>query len=430
MCTVKKSFLILIVLALIGFGLSSLSLYQYVSLRLGAEHTSSFCSISEHVDCTRVHLSDWSSIFGIPLASYGLGFYLLILIISLLGLTNKVLIQAESRDFITVSSFFSVLSSIALFYISEVEIGALCPVCLAMYATNFLLFLFSYRMAKEEIFLVRIKNAFWGALHLLEIWIPKKLKMGFFSRILTVLALSFSLVLVRAGEPFATALYFAMQEDADILTEDKKARIVAQYVGEWEKEPVIQIDVKRGSVLSSDFTKGTQGAPIQIIEFSDYACPHCQDLGKTLTQYAKDYPGAFEAVHKDFPLDSTCNKFAAGMHPGSCLAAEFARCAGEQGNFWQVAEVFYSSGVPEGETPEKIKDQLMEEASSLGLDRDAISECLTSGRQLEKIKLDAALGDALKLQGTPGVWINGKFLRTPHRDIIKAIIEKSISQSK
>ena len=430
MLKVKKSFLILIFLSLVGFALSTLSLYQYVSLRLGADHTSSFCSISEHVDCSRVHLSEWSSVFNIPLASYGLGFYLLILIVSLLGLSNKVLIQSESRDFITVSSFFSVLSSIALFYISEVKIGALCPVCLAMYATNFLLFLFSYRIEKSIAFLDRIKSAFWAALHLLQIWIPKKLKMGFLARILTVLALSFSLVLVRAGEPFATALYFATQNEADILTEDKKARIVAQYVSEWEKEPVIELDVKRGSVLSSDFTKGTQGAPLQIVEFSDYACPHCQDLGKTLTKYAKDYPGAFEAVHKDFPLDSTCNKFAAGMHPGSCLAAEFARCAGEQGKFWQVAEVFFTTGVPEADTPVQINDKLMEEAGSLGLDKDAISECLSSDRQLEKIKLDAAQGDALKLQGTPGVWINGKFLRTPHRDIIKAIIEKSITQSK
>lgn len=421
----KKRFFIIIILALLGFFLSALSLYQFVSLRFGADHSSSFCSISEHVDCSKVHLSSWSSIFNIPLAAYGLSFYLFLIIIAFIGLSGKILKKGQSGDLLTISSLLATLASIALFFISEFIIKALCPVCLSMYAVNIALGCYTAIAFRDSGSIVwRIKNAFWAGLRILGIWIPYRVAGEFWVRIWSLLALCLALALMVAGEFMMTALYFQWGAGKEEFSDDHKQRIVAQYVSEWEKAPQITIEVTRNNLLEGDFIKGKEGAPVQIIEFSDFGCPHCQQLGSALSALLKEYPDAFEVIHKDFPLDSSCNTFSAGMHVGSCRSAEFARCAGEQGKFWNVADYFFNAGIPEAATEDLVKNKLLEEVVSLGLDKDAMQECLGSGRHINKIKRDAVLGDALKIQGTPSVWINGKFLRTPHPDIVRSIVEK------
>ena len=425
----KKRYVILILLAIVGIALSTLSLYHFVTLHLGAEHAASSCAISEHIDCTKVHLSAWSKFFNIPLASYGLGFYLLLIVVAFLGIVGRIFKQDESRDFILLSSLVASLSSCALFYISEFIVGFLCIVCIGMYFVNFSLLGASFFPRPKYSFVQQLKNAFRAGFRLLGIWIPNRVPGEFIVRFATVISLCLTLGLVLTSEALMTKMYLSSNAEAGNLDDQKKARIIAPYIDEWEKEPVVQLAVSRGPALSGDHTKGKENAAIQIVEFSDFGCPHCQQLGAALTEMSKQYPGAFEVYHKDFPLDSTCNQFSPPVHLGSCKAAEFARCAGEQGEFWSVAEYFYASGTPEVTTEAAVQDKLLAEAESLGLDRDAMQECLSSRRQLEKIKKDAAQGDSLKLQATPSVWINGKFLRTPHPDIVRAIIEKLMRQS-
>lgn len=427
---VNKKFLLVIVCALIGFALAALSLHQYVGLMLGQEHSASFCSISEHVDCSRVHTSAWSTFLGKPLASYGLGFYLLMVIISILGLSNKVLPREQSRDFILLSTFLASLSSIALLGISEFIVGALCPVCIAMYCVNFTLFGLAWKMPASEGIFARIGNAFRAGFRLLSIWIPSSSTQGIFSRILTIFGLCIALALIIGGEVFMAHFFIKQQFGPEATVEDAQKAIVSEYVKEWEKQPLVNFNIVRNQVISGDFTKGLAESALQIVEFSDFECPHCQQLGAALIRFAKEFPGAFEVVHKDFPLDSSCNKYSAGMHVGACKAAEFARCGGEQGKFWVIADFFYNSGVPEGKTEREVTQKLFSLCDSFALDEDAMHECMSSGRQLEKIKKDTDLGEALQLQGTPSVWINGKLLSTPHPDVVREIIESSVNQSK
>lgn len=431
----NKRFLLLILVALIGFALSVLSLYQYVSLSLGHENPSSFCSISAHVDCAKIHTSQWSSFLGKPLASYGLGFYLLIVIISVLGLANRVMSREESRDFIFLSSFFASLASIALFYVSEVMVGALCPVCISMYLVNFVLFWVSWRMPTSEGIFSRIVAAFRAGFRLLAIWIPRTTRssQGIISRVLTIFALCTVFGLVIGGELYMRK-YLLPGEEVDPGEGKTEAEAVQEAVNEyvrvWQAQPAVTFSIVRNQVIAGDHVKGTEGSALQIIEFSDFECPHCQQLGAALARLLKEFPGVFEVVHKDFPLDSSCNKYSAGMHVGACKAAEFARCAGEQGKFWNIAEFFFSSGVPEATTEKDMQQKLLKSVNSFGLDEDAMRECLDSGRQLEKIKRDTDLGEVLQLQGTPSVWINGKALQTPHPDVVRAIIEDAAQRLK
>lgn len=430
MCSVKKKLILIILVSLIGTALSALSLYQFVSLHMGSQHESSFCSISEHVNCEQVHMSDWSSIGGVPLASFGLGFYLLMIVVALLGMSGQVLRREESRDFITVSAFLASLSSVALFLISELKIGALCPVCLAMYLTNFILLGLSWSIPSGEGLAGRVRHAFRAGFRLLGIWIPGK--VGFSEllvRIITIFGLCLVLASVISSKFLFTQLYISNQPAEVDVRGDQLRALTVPYVKAWQEEAVVDLPILRNQIVAGDFTKGKEAAPIKIIEFSDFECPHCQKLGTALAQMVKEYPDSIEVVHRDFPLDQSCNRFSGPLHRGACKAAEFARCAGEQGKFWGVAELFFLSGIPEGSTERVIENKIFKEVEALGLDEGPMRECLSSGRHMVKIKQDIESGDTLKIQGTPAVWINGRYVKTPHPDVIREIIEKLKDES-
>jgi protein-disulfide isomerase len=74
----------------------------------------------------------------------------------------------------------------------------------------------------------------------------------------------------------------------------------------------------------SEPAQGPADAPVTIVEFSDFQCPHCRQAQATLQQLLRRYAGKVRLVHRDFPVPQ--------LHPGA--AAEAARCADEQGEFW------------------------------------------------------------------------------------------------
>jgi len=137
--------------------------------------------------------------------------------------------------------------------------------------------------------------------------------------------------------------------------------------------------------IAKAYTKGSQDAPVVFVEFADYECPYCQKVNPQIQQLKKDYGDKLAIVYKDFPLP---------MHHGSEKAAEAARCAGEQGKFWEYHDVlFYSRQID--------VDALKEHARVLKLDGDAFDTCLDSGRETNAVKQDLEEAKGLGLTGTP-----------------------------
>ncbi len=83
---------------------------------------------------------------------------------------------------------------------------------------------------------------------------------------------------------------------------------------------------------------GNQAAPVTLIEFSDYQCPFCGAFYKnTEITLKKDYvdTGKVKLVYRDFPLTQ--------IHPGAQKGAEAARCAGDQGKYWEFHDGVFSN---------------------------------------------------------------------------------------
>ncbi len=141
-----------------------------------------------------------------------------------------------------------------------------------------------------------------------------------------------------------------------------------------------------------DYYRGPAKAQITIIEFGDYVCPACAELEPILTQILETYPREARLVWKDFPNDA--------RHPDATRSAEAARCAGEQGKFWEYHDLLFARTAEFGLRPHE------DWAASLGLDREAMRQCLESGREKTRVLASQAEALTLKLSGTPSIFIN------------------------
>ncbi|HVH69991.1 MAG TPA: DsbA family protein, partial [Candidatus Dormibacteraeota bacterium] len=150
--------------------------------------------------------------------------------------------------------------------------------------------------------------------------------------------------------------------------------------------------------LSLDPTRlrGNPHAPVMIVEFSDFQCPFCRKVQPILKQLLAKYDGRVSLTYRDFPLR--------GMHGQAELGAESARCAGEQGKFWEYHDLLF-------ENPDKFnRDGLIELARDLKLDEKQFDSCLSGGRYRSKVEEDLQRGIRAGVFGTPGIFINGILL--------------------
>lgn len=144
------------------------------------------------------------------------------------------------------------------------------------------------------------------------------------------------------------------------------------------------------------FAQGPKDAPVTIIEFSDFQCPYCSRVVATLKEVVRLYPKQVRLAYRDFPI--------ANLHPKAAKAHEAARCAGEQGKFWE-----YHDRLFESQAQATVAD-FKRFAEQLKLDRNSFTACLDSDRYAAAVQADVQEGTRLGITGTPTFFINGRLL--------------------
>jgi len=140
-------------------------------------------------------------------------------------------------------------------------------------------------------------------------------------------------------------------------------------------------------------SEGAAGASVTIIEFEDFQCPFCKKAQATVEQVLLRYRDKVRLVHRDFPL--------APLHPTAPKAHEAARCAEDQGKFWQYRDLLYKNA-PTG------PEQWAAYASQLGLNSSDFKKCMDSEKFKAAVQKDEDEGNRLGIQGTPEFFINGR----------------------
>ena len=142
--------------------------------------------------------------------------------------------------------------------------------------------------------------------------------------------------------------------------------------------------------------RGNPKAQVMIVEFSDFQCPYCQQVQQTLKALLAKHEGHLGLAYRDLPVRN--------IHPQAESAAEAARCAGEQGKFWEYHDLLFAN-------PNKLDlAGLRDYARSLKLDEKQFDSCVSSEKYKAQIQQDYQDGLRAGVSGTPGFFINGIFL--------------------
>jgi cyclophilin family peptidyl-prolyl cis-trans isomerase/protein-disulfide isomerase len=179
-----------------------------------------------------------------------------------------------------------------------------------------------------------------------------------------------------------------------------------------------------------DHKLGPDGAPVTIIEWSDFQCPYCAVVAPVLKQLAKAYPNDVQIVYRHFPLPS---------HSLALQAAEATEAAAAQGKFWEMEELLFKNQQTwSGQAAAEFRQTLSQYAQQIGLDVKKFDEELDGGTYSAKVKAAQDLAIQLQIPGTPFLLLNGSqfpqginYLAYPDLDgVVKYIVELPKKQYK
>jgi protein-disulfide isomerase len=169
---------------------------------------------------------------------------------------------------------------------------------------------------------------------------------------------------------------------------------------------VYDIDTARNPV------RGPVNAPISIVEFSDFQCPYCAGIQKTLEEVLRAFPKDVRIVFKQYPLN---------IHQYARQAAAASLAAHAQGKFWEMHDKLFQNFTAINE------ENIRRWAETIGMDMGRFEREMQRGAYEAAVQKDMADGAAAKVLGTPTLFINGKRIRERSFDAFKVRIQEELA---
>lgn len=388
----NRPYLVQTLASLVGLGLSLFLLVQHNRLRSGIQETASLCSIGKLADCDVVHASRYAEVAGVPVAAIGAAFFFLLFLLGTLS-------PPSDDNFKLIQKWMARLCLLALaidaglLAAQALDLQTFCLYCILTYVATIVHYCANATMCD-----LRAKGA-------LSFFINPLLQKP--SLIAEDILPHYWILTGTAFVTFLAALWLL---PANIWMQSSfysyGARITEQFYKEWPDKPKKQIEV-----LATDGTLGPAKAPVTIVEFSDFECPHCRKAAFTLHASLASLKKKARFVFKHYPLDSSCNpsvNFQAHRH--ACRLAQLAVCATRLGKFWDFHDrvffkVFGESGLPDWD--------VVVEALEPIFTREQVGRCLSDSSTLEAVKANVRQGDQWNVNGTPAIFVNGKAVTIP-----------------
>ena len=140
-------------------------------------------------------------------------------------------------------------------------------------------------------------------------------------------------------------------------------------------------------------TLGDPKAPVLMVEFSDFTCGYCGKFYReTLPSLKAEYlqAGKVRFAYRDYPRDE---------EGWGLVSAHAARCAGEQGQYWEMHDLLFDQHARLG------SGVIMQLAKDLRLNAKAFAKCMDSQKHIQAILADRDMAVKLGFRGTPGFLI-------------------------
>lgn len=154
-------------------------------------------------------------------------------------------------------------------------------------------------------------------------------------------------------------------------------------------------------------SRGAANPAILIVDFSDLECPHCKAAQPVLEKLAAEFPQV-RLVFQQFPLPES-------LHPWAMKAALYADCAARMEPagkevFWKYVDAIFENQA--AIAAPIADDKLKELATGAGLSAQKLADCSTALETQARVKKSMELGQALGVNETPTVFINGRRVKS------------------
>lgn len=333
---------------------------------------SSFCSINEFVDCDGAARSTVSQFWGIPLAYWGIFFYITVLFLTVVDRFKKFRFLKFLEVFKNSMSYISMLGTLAftcsmvLAGLSIFKIHKLCILCFITYFIDlFIAIVASSGSFKNLVssFKTTVIDFIAGAKQYTKTFI-----------VLLILATSF---LVYSGTTYSFVPHI------------KQQKAIMKYR-----------NMKFNPYRVKGNTLGAEDGDVVIELYSDYVCPICYIENIMLHEAVKDFSN-IKIIHHNLPFDKECNPYISiNMHPNACFMAKGAIAAGKQGNYWEMSSLLYEN------QPTNI-NAMLKLAEQLGFNKDKFVKDLEADTTSKEIEKELVQANKLEIDSTPTIYING-----------------------
>jgi uncharacterized membrane protein len=387
---------LLLAFATLGLGAASTSSYVHYRLLTDPAY-SSFCDVNATVNCTQAYLSPYGSLWGVPVALFGVFFFALVLLLAGIGGREA----APARD--AIPAYVFAISTVGLAFIiylgwaSYIQLKTFCLLCAVTYVSVIAIFILS-----------------GGATPVPMTTLPRRLPRDVRTLVSSPLALVLALLFVLvAGSAIASFPAEAQRQAAPAFT-PLNAQQRADIAKWWDVQPKVDLPIPM------------DGAKVLVVIFSDYQCPHCRAAHEQYRSLVAKYAsgGQVRFVLKHFPLEGECNSYApTGGHSAACEAAAAVVLARKTGKASQMEEWLFAN--QEKLTPSGVRVA----AKDIGGIEDFNGGYLEA---LKEVRADANLGGLLGVTSTPTLFLNNRRLPAGVVDPagLDAIIELELQRAK
>lgn len=394
----SRSRLIILLLALVGLGVSGEATWIHYNLLNGTAYAAP-CDINATFNCSQVYLSAYGSVKGIPVALGGVLWFGLVAMIAGFAKTSAASDAKPADDpagaYVFALSTIGLAVVLSLAYTSFAILKTYCLLCLATYACVIGIFITAGLTASTPM-LSLPKRFFTDVKGLTRKPLPLMIAVLFLLGTGTLMGYfqgedGKPLPVTSNPPPKLDSGAAAKTATGQGAQDDPKA----QFEAWWTAQPRIETGVP------------LDGAKVVVVKFSDFQCPGCKQtwimyspILKKYTEQGKDV----RYVMKDFPLNSSCNvAVSTQMHPFSCEASAAYRGAVERGKGDAMEQWIFDNQATL--TSATIRAAAKDIAGITDLDREMAT-------RMAGIKKDTADGGALQINSTPTFFINGVRLPT------------------
>jgi protein-disulfide isomerase/uncharacterized membrane protein len=343
------------------------------------------CAEAAGVSCDVVNTSAWSELLGVPLFTWGLGFYVAAAAMSWLAAER----HRALRPILVGLGLAAVAYSGFLYKISIDELKHVCLWCMRLYGLNGALFALSVlagvdRTRRPDAAAWRIAGMTLGTSMIVAVGGQQAYRA-------TLLGGAGSEGLVAAGDLPEISLARDPKGDAPAVT--------LSVATEDGRQATF-------STQADDAWKGNPKASVTVVEFADFECGYCKRTSFELRRLYDAYKDDVTFVFKHFPMDPACNPGVANRkHGAACEAAGASVCAKQQGRFWAMHDLLFKNN-------HALKpESLIAYAKLAGVEEEKFLACMRDKAWLPEVQADGETGKSLDIHGTPRIFINGTLYR-------------------